>query len=81
MNFTIYFLQENGQDESTNKVEAQQKAMEMEQREIEAITNRKCIILDRGTFLEKGTKIPDPKQFMWTETKQNNDKHVQRMEN
>ncbi len=43
---------------------------------MEVITKRRCIILDRATFLEKGIKIPDPEQFMWTQTKQNYDKHV-----
>jgi hypothetical protein len=30
--------------------------------------------------LEKAIKIPAPEQFMWTQTKQNNDKHVEQME-
>ncbi len=42
---------------------------------------RRCMILDRITLLEKGIKIPDPKQFMWTQVKQNYDKHVEQMEN
>jgi hypothetical protein len=62
-------------------VEAQQKVMEMEQGEVEAIANRRCTILDRATFLESGIKILDPERFMWTQTKQNNDKHVEWMEN
>ncbi len=41
----------------------------------------RCVILDIATFLEKGIKIPDPKQFMWTSTKKNNEKHIERMEN
>jgi hypothetical protein len=43
--------------------------MEMEQREAKVIVKRRCAILDRVTFLEKGIKIPDPKHFMWTQTK------------
>jgi len=55
--------------------------MEMEQCETEAVAKRKCVILDKATLLEKGIKILDPEQFMWTQTKQNYDKHVKRMEN
>jgi hypothetical protein len=33
--------------------------MEMEQHEAEAIMKRRCIILGRVTFLEKGIKILD----------------------
>jgi hypothetical protein len=55
--------------------------MEMEQGEVEAIANRRCTILDRATFLETGIKILDPERFMWTQTKQNYDKHVEWMEN
>jgi hypothetical protein len=55
--------------------------MEMEQREAEAVAKRKCVILERATLLEKGIKILDPERFMWTQTKQNYDKHVERMEN
>jgi hypothetical protein len=40
--------------------------MEMEQREVEAVVRRKCIIMDRATLLEKGIKILDPELFMWT---------------
>jgi hypothetical protein len=61
--------------------EAQQKVMEMEQHEIEVVVNRRCAILDRVTLLEKGIKILDLEHFMWTQTKQNNDKHVKRMGN
>jgi hypothetical protein len=60
-------------------VEAQQRAMEMEQCEAEA--KKIHTILDKVTFLEKGIKIPDPKRFMWTQMKQNYDKHVEQMEN
>ncbi len=42
---------------------------------------RSRIILDKAKLLEKGIKILDPKHFMWTQTKQNNDKHVEWMEN
>jgi hypothetical protein len=47
-------------------VEAQQKAMEMEKREVEVIAKRRHTILDRVTLLEKGIKILDPERFMWT---------------
>jgi hypothetical protein len=56
--------------------EAQQMVMEMEQLEVEAIVKRRRAILDKATILEKGIKIPDTKPFMWTQTKQNHDKHV-----
>jgi len=62
-------------------VEAQQRAMEVERHEAEVIMKRRCIILDKTTLLEKGIKILDPKRFMWTQMKQNYDKHVERMEN
>jgi len=53
----------------------------MEQHEAEAIMKRRHAILDRITLLEKGIKILNPKRFMWTQTKQNYDKHVKWMEN
>ncbi len=53
----------------------------MERHEAEAIVKRRRVILDRATLLEKVIKILDPKRFMWTQTKQNNDKHVEWMEN
>ncbi len=62
-------------------VKAQQRVMEMHRREAEAIVKRICAILDKVTFLEKGIQILNPKRFMWTQTKQNYDKHVERMEN
>ncbi len=40
---------------------AQQRVMEMEQREMKVIAKRRRAILDRATLLEKGIKIPDPK--------------------
>ncbi len=61
--------------------EAQWRVMEMEKHEAKGVMKKRCIILDRATFLEKGIKILDPKCFMWTQTKQNNDKHVERVEN
>jgi hypothetical protein len=36
--------------------------------------------MDKATLLEKGIKIPNPERFMWTQTKQNYDKHVEQME-
>jgi hypothetical protein len=44
------------------------------------VAKRRCAILDKATLLKKGIKIPDPKQFMWTQTKDNYDKHVEWME-
>jgi hypothetical protein len=55
--------------------------MEMEQCEVEAIVKRRHIILGRATLMEKGIKIPNAKRFMWTQMKQNYDKHVKQMEN
>jgi hypothetical protein len=43
--------------------------MEMEKHESEVVINRKNIISNKATFLEKGIKIPDLKRFMWTQTK------------
>jgi hypothetical protein len=40
---------------------AHRRVMEMEQREVEAIATRRCTILDKATFLEKGIKIRNPK--------------------
>ncbi len=60
---------------------AQQRAMQMERHELEVITRKIHTMLDKVTFLNKGIKILNPKQFMWTQTKQNYDKHVERMEN
>ncbi len=37
-------------------------------------------ILDKATLLEKGIKIPDPERFVWTQTKQNYYKRVERIE-
>ncbi len=53
----------------------------MEQREVEAIVNRRCVILERVTLLEKDIKIPNLEHFMCTQTKQNYDKHIKRVEN
>jgi len=60
---------------------AQKRAMEIEKHELKTITKKRCAILNKATLLEKGIKIPNPKQFIWTQTKQNYDKHVERMEN
>jgi hypothetical protein len=62
-------------------VEARQRAMEMEWWELEAVTKIRFVILDKITLLEKGIKIPNLERFMWTQTKQNYDKHVEWMEN
>jgi hypothetical protein len=61
--------------------ETQQRAMEVERHEAEVVMKKRCVILDKTTLLEKGIKILDPKRFMWTQMKQNYDKHVERMEN
>jgi len=53
----------------------------MEQREAEVVAKRRCLVLDKVTLLEKGIKIPNLEQFMWTQTKHNYDKHVEWMEN
>ncbi len=45
---------------------AQQRAMEMERCEVEAIAKRRSVILDVTTLLEKGIKILDLEQFTWT---------------
>jgi hypothetical protein len=34
--------------------------MERERCELEVLTKKRRIILDKATFLEKGIKIPDP---------------------
>jgi len=46
-------------------VEAQLKVMEMERCELEVVAKRRCIMLDKATFLEKGIKILDLKRFLW----------------
>ncbi len=55
--------------------------MEIKRRESKTIMKKRCAILNKTTLLEKGIKIPNPERFMWTQTKQNYDKHVERMEN
>jgi hypothetical protein len=55
--------------------------MEMEQREMKVIVKRRRAILDRTTLMEKGIKIPNLERFVWTQMKQNYDKHVKWMEN
>jgi hypothetical protein len=54
--------------------------MEIKRRELEVTMKRQCVILDRFTPLEKGIKVPYLEQFMWTQMKQNYDRHVERME-
>jgi len=44
----------------------QQTMMEIKRCDSEAIAKRRHAILDRATLLEKGIKISDLKQFMWT---------------
>ncbi len=60
---------------------AQPRMMEMEQHDVEVVANRRCAILDRITPLEKGIKILDLEHFMWTQAKQNYDKHIKWIEN
>jgi hypothetical protein len=60
---------------------SQQRVMEIKRRDSEAIVKRRRAILEKTTLLEKGIQILDPEQFMWTQTKQNNDRHVEQMEN
>jgi hypothetical protein len=55
--------------------------MEIERDELEVIMKRRCVILDKATFLEKGICIPNHEQFMWIKTKHNYNRHVERMEN
>jgi hypothetical protein len=55
--------------------------MEIQQCEVETVVKKRRAILDRTTFLEKGIQILDLQQFMWTQMKQNYDKHVKQMEN
>jgi hypothetical protein len=47
-------------------VEAHQRAMEMEKCESEVVVKKKNTILNKTTLMEKGIKIPNFKQFMWT---------------
>jgi len=42
---------------------------------------RQANIMDRATLLDKDICISDPNRFMWIYTKQNHDKHVERLEN
>jgi len=46
-----------------------------------ADVRRRTTMLDITTLLEKGIPIPDPGRFMWIQTKQDYDKHVERLEN
>jgi hypothetical protein len=55
----------------------QGRAMEIERRELEVVAKRICVILDKTTLLEKNIKIPNLEQFMWTQMKQNYDRHVE----
>jgi hypothetical protein len=55
--------------------------MAMEGQESEVIMKNKREILYRTTLLEKNIKIPNLDKFMWTQMKQNYDKHVEQMEN
>jgi hypothetical protein len=48
---------------------------------VEVIVKRRCTILDKATLLKKGIKLPNPECFMWTQMKQNYDKHIKWMKN
>jgi hypothetical protein len=48
---------------------------------VEAVAQKRRAILDKVTLLEKGIKIPNLERFMWTQMKQNYDKHIEQMEN
>jgi hypothetical protein len=54
--------------------------MEIKSHELEVKVKRRRAILNIFTPLEKGIKIPYLEQFMWTQMKQNYDRHVERME-
>ncbi len=62
-------------------VEAQRIATEINRCELEVIAKKRHAIMDKTTLLKKSIKIPNPERFMWTQTKYNHDKHVERMEN
>ncbi len=57
-------------------VEAQRRVMKIERHEVEAVAKRRRAILDKATLLEKRIKISNLERFMWTQMKQNYDKHV-----
>ncbi len=60
----------------------QPNAMEINMSVLGSIEVRKlATIMDKATLLDKGIRIPDLDRFMWIQTKQNYDKHVERMEN
>jgi hypothetical protein len=40
--------------------------MGMEQHEVNVAVKRRCEILDKSTFMEKGIKILDIEHFVWT---------------
>jgi hypothetical protein len=44
----------------------QQRPMKMERCESEVVAKRRRAIMDTTTLLEKGIKILDLEQFMWT---------------
>ncbi len=53
----------------------------MEQHEVEVVVERRRAFLDKITLLEKGIKILDLEHLMWTQMKQNYEKHIEQMEN
>ncbi len=42
--------------------------------ELNVVVQRRCIIMDRATLLDKGIHILNLEQLMWLQTKQNNDR-------
>ncbi len=73
-------------EENVTKVELQPstriqpRAMEIDM-SVSIETRRCATIKDRATLLDKGILILNPNGFMWIQTKQNYNKHVERMEN
>ncbi len=53
----------------------------MERCELKAEAKKRHTIMYKITLLEKDIKISNPERFMWTQTKQNYERHVEQMEN
>jgi hypothetical protein len=63
-------------------IEMQPSAMEIDVNAPSSVeVRRHAIIMNKATLLDKGIRIPDLGQFMWIQTKQNYDKHFDRLEN
>ncbi len=62
--------------------EVQPSVMEINMTTPKAIeVRRRATIMDKATLLNKGIRISDLNKFMWIQTKQDYDKHVERLEN